>query len=647
MSSPPRSPENAAPPVLVAGSPVLGDPAQASATHSSPPAAPTDDPAHPAVLLEAVPASQARPAAHSQPVVLNAAPTDQAKKPRRPLLSPSSNAPSLLTQALASARGILPAPGQSESPLPSQKPSRSYDTQSSHPRHGQHNASDSPAKAASDDAQDSSDGGSLTSRSSPRLAAMPSTVSTTAAASEVDRDQSPAPGGVDLGRVALARGASTESTATTTPRRKTSTESVETRAVGREPLPRSASQSSVSGNLGVPVQAPNQETGGDDQSGPSRPQARPRKMEHRLSMVPEKAWSIGTRELDTAQDGQVEKSITEVLTGAEPNRGSRKASHSLRFFKEGLPEDRLKRRDSKLSSASREILSTSSALVAEPDIVEGLNEVRALVPPRSSDEFDAPRHAKTWTVVDRTSTIPVTSPNTNDYFGDLSESSQGQLKEVADRRKLDGANPSDVGGDAATVPVSEGRRPSDDGTEVPEDGEDSGEEKISSAVFLPHQAPEVAHPTPGVIKRTPTAPRTFSRHEDFHPWLVKAGEPEADDQVCQDKEFQVQEPEPIVGEVPSSAIEDFAVEDSEVEPPAPHLSRPVSYYEDHVHEHQITPGEHFDAIELIPYKHQVGGHTTLWRFSKRAVCKQLNNRENEFYERIEKGHRDLLPFLPR
>jgi hypothetical protein len=29
------------------------------------------------------------------------------------------------------------------------------------------------------------------------------------------------------------------------------------------------------------------------------------------------------------------------------------------------------------------------------------------------------------------------------------------------------------------------------------------------------------------------------------------------------------------------------------------------------------------------------------------VCKQLNNRENEFYEKIEKYHRDLLAFLPR
>ncbi|KAI7458960.1 hypothetical protein KC351_g17879, partial [Hortaea werneckii] len=36
------------------------------------------------------------------------------------------------------------------------------------------------------------------------------------------------------------------------------------------------------------------------------------------------------------------------------------------------------------------------------------------------------------------------------------------------------------------------------------------------------------------------------------------------------------------------------------------------------------------AVELKPYKHQVGGHTTVYRFSRRAVCKQLNSKENRF-----------------
>ena len=53
------------------------------------------------------------------------------------------------------------------------------------------------------------------------------------------------------------------------------------------------------------------------------------------------------------------------------------------------------------------------------------------------------------------------------------------------------------------------------------------------------------------------------------------------------------------------------------------------------------------AVVLDPYSHQVGGHSTMFRFSRQAVCKQLNNRENEFYERIEVRHPELLRFLPR
>jgi hypothetical protein len=59
------------------------------------------------------------------------------------------------------------------------------------------------------------------------------------------------------------------------------------------------------------------------------------------------------------------------------------------------------------------------------------------------------------------------------------------------------------------------------------------------------------------------------------------------------------------------------------------------------------PTAPIDSVELKPYDHQVGGHSTVYRFSKRAVCKQLNNRENEFYETVEQNHPELLEFLPR
>ncbi|KAF2145567.1 uncharacterized protein K452DRAFT_315786 [Aplosporella prunicola CBS 121167] len=70
------------------------------------------------------------------------------------------------------------------------------------------------------------------------------------------------------------------------------------------------------------------------------------------------------------------------------------------------------------------------------------------------------------------------------------------------------------------------------------------------------------------------------------------------------------------------------------------------------HHHHHRHKRHHDAaplgaVELKPYAHQVGGHSTVYRFSRRAVCKQLNNRENEFYEIVERHHPELLDFLPR
>ncbi|CUS14245.1 unnamed protein product [Tuber aestivum] len=62
---------------------------------------------------------------------------------------------------------------------------------------------------------------------------------------------------------------------------------------------------------------------------------------------------------------------------------------------------------------------------------------------------------------------------------------------------------------------------------------------------------------------------------------------------------------------------------------------------------KAVPQVPLGAVELKPYNHQVGGHTALFRFSRRAVCKSLSNKENEFYEAVEKRHPQLLGFLPK
>jgi inositol-hexakisphosphate kinase len=94
-------------------------------------------------------------------------------------------------------------------------------------------------------------------------------------------------------------------------------------------------------------------------------------------------------------------------------------------------------------------------------------------------------------------------------------------------------------------------------------------------------------------------------------------------------------------------IERSAVEDSDIEatPTSSRESKPFQVPRPkHQYDKDPTP---LGAVELKPYKHQVGGHTALFRFSKKAVCKSLSNRENEFYEAIETRHPELLTFLPR
>jgi hypothetical protein len=400
-------------------------------------------------------------------------------------------------------------------------------------------------------------------------------------------------------------------------------------------------------------------TGDDNGVTDGRPQPRTWKTDHRVSMAPEKAWSIGSSgDSGDGQDGLVEKSISEVLAGVEHNNRSRKASHSLRFFKEGLPEEKGKRKDQRPPQPSREKSPSGGERLA--DIKEQLGgeatEAQAVEDVAlATERQDLPRALPT-----RTPEVKTVHGSPEDYFA---------VKPVEDVRDVD-IEPEAAEGKSGEEEPQEPdsidsshqpkpRRVSDlsIGTgESAEEGEESGEEKISSAVFLPHQAPEESpehSPMPGIPQRVVPS-RRQSRHGDFHPWLVKADEPEADrERESLDFEnkigLEATEYPSVAPEVATRQVEESApVAQREPAVLSTRLSRPVSqYHEDAIHEHQLSPKQPLDAIELIPYKHQVGGHTTLWRFSRRAVCKQLNNRENEFYEKIEKYHRDLLAFLPR
>ncbi|OCF56026.1 hypothetical protein L486_06783 [Kwoniella mangroviensis CBS 10435] len=53
------------------------------------------------------------------------------------------------------------------------------------------------------------------------------------------------------------------------------------------------------------------------------------------------------------------------------------------------------------------------------------------------------------------------------------------------------------------------------------------------------------------------------------------------------------------------------------------------------------------TVPLQPFNHAVGGHSSIYNFTRRAVCKPLVSRENLFYEEVEKLAPALLAFIPR
>ncbi|KAI0846555.1 SAICAR synthase-like protein [Daldinia vernicosa] len=662
--------------VAVTGSPSVSDHARPSANVLPAVSAPASGPAPPGSHV---------PSASTFPLSLAANYVDHNNNKSRPPSVPQrSNGPSLLSQALASARGILPSLAsqtQTDQRRPEQKPVHfNAPNRLTQPR----NVSDAPTGQSivvpQDDCHEQSEHGSLTpinqtglaeasraisapslssitplegKAATPSSIAMPGTISSTTTLIG-NRD-------FDLG---IGRGRSLERT----------DKEIYLRLLNRpKTFSDNVGDTAFSHAVGATDIAPST---GDKPESISDPRAQYRawRVDRTLPMGPEKAWSIGTNDIIGHQDGQVEKSITEVLAGVEPTR-SRKASHSLRFFKEGLPEEQGRRRESKSVGHQRDksLLAKGLAADANNHISSDDNNVfQSPAPsPQPIEGDQPPSHVSSgqsfpWGSSDIKS-VPCETTEL-DYFGlqlppkHIADSARAPSREplTAKQRTYTGHNGSAIVPDEG---VGDIHRESSDTTEVgdvAEEGDESSEEKISSAVFLPHQGlNQTAENRDALHKEFKiTQPVSRKTHgEDFHTWLVKADEPEAEDGTRSDG--------PDGGNInrnndPTSHDQDFqriddecAIED-EIESPqksrdiSTRPSRPPSQYiEDMVQDQQNEPKLPLDAIELIPYKHQVGGHTTIWRFSKRAVCKQLNNRENEFYEKIERYHRDLLPFLPR
>jgi inositol-hexakisphosphate kinase len=218
-------------------------------------------------------------------------------------------------------------------------------------------------------------------------------------------------------------------------------------------------------------------------------------------------------------------------------------------------------------------------------------------------------------------------------------------------------------------------------TEAESDLEESDEEHISSAMYYPHRqirpdmSPELEGTARPTISRTQSAKVASDKRDDklteTESQRQKANSPEevqislesADDHQTWKADYAV-ETEPAVNVNDFSTTPDYDAEssvsdfeshdesttsaggyDSEYEGPIGSTRTPKQHpYRSQQHQEPSNP---LGAVQLKPFNHQVGGHSTVYQFSRRAVCKQLNNRENVFYETVEKEHAELLEFMPR
>ena len=225
-----------------------------------------------------------------------------------------------------------------------------------------------------------------------------------------------------------------------------------------------------------------------------------------------------------------------------------------------------------------------------------------------------------------------------------------------------------------------------DNTDLPKvtgepENEEEESEQISSALYYPHQAP-----SPDALEdiSIDDARKRKEAHLDTEPNLPDPALPiTSEDEKAEDVDIALQvhnknrylhgdlqkarassaEPDtdgfPETGSSSDSEYESLdetkgsnlhedssLTDDAEATPRASPRTR-RSYLMSRSRKAHRSPKAPLGAVELKPFNHQVGGHTTVFRFSKRAVCKQLTNRENEFYEVIERQHPDLLKFLPR
>lgn len=181
---------------------------------------------------------------------------------------------------------------------------------------------------------------------------------------------------------------------------------------------------------------------------------------------------------------------------------------------------------------------------------------------------------------------------------------------------------------------------------VVDDGEEEepfDKEHVSSAIYYPHKAPspETVHNAAGeagqeakqkghyVTLSRPEARRSLDDQDDLLQVGHVSGPPSS---------------KASDSGVSSASDSEYSCTDVETTPKATPAAR-GKFLGSRARRGRRPQTVPVPTIELLPFKHQVGGHTILYKFHKKGVTKPLTNEENKFYELIEQAHPELLEFM--
>ncbi|EME40762.1 hypothetical protein DOTSEDRAFT_47051 [Dothistroma septosporum NZE10] len=344
------------------------------------------------------------------------------------------------------------------------------------------------------------------------------------------------------------------------------------------------------------------------------------------------------RKGSTDEDLGVDKIIDAQLPQPEQSmadKRSRKASHYLGLFRENEAEEK-KEHDKKRAGRSNTVSRSQLAKDIQsytPGVAEDVEAIE------DGDE------------------VTVSKQHMSQQLP------WGLLEEIRNRQQLQPIPAKKISCPKNVTADSERRMHEKLRQSVKSDEDDSDQEHISSATYYPHQGVTVAD--------SPTGDNAAERKakeqadEEVIPTELRSNDVQVSLQSEGARNFlqgatRVQ-PAAEFKALPQPAItDDCRASDSEYESDAygydstasgededeantTPTATPKIKAADEPHQAPAPIG----AVELKPYKHQVGGHSAVYRFSRRAVCKQLNSKENMFYETVEKHHPNLLGFMPR